>query len=65
MAMLRLLARQTGALTLVPLVVVRDELQAGTLAERCAIPQLHENFYAITTRRRFAHPVLREMLGLA
>jgi LysR family transcriptional activator of nhaA len=65
MAMLRLLARQTGALTLVPLVVVRDELQAGTLAERCTIPTLHENFYAITTRRRFAHPALREMLGLA
>ena len=64
MAMLRLLARQTGALTLVPPVVVRDELQAGTLAERCTIPKLHENFYAITTRRRFAHPALREMLGL-
>lgn len=65
MAMLRLLARQTGALTLVPPVVVRDELQAGTLTERCTIPKLHENFYAITTRRRFAHPALREMLGLA
>jgi LysR family transcriptional activator of nhaA len=64
MAMLRLLARETGALALVPPVVVRDELDAGTLVERCTIPQLHENFYAITTRRRFAHPVLREMLGL-
>ena len=62
MAMLRLLARETGALALVPPVVVRDELAAGTLIERCAIPQLTENFYAITMRRRFAHPVLREML---
>lgn len=64
MAMLRLLARETGALALVPPVVVRDELAAGTLEERCSIPQLHEDFYAITTRRRFAHPALREMLGL-
>jgi LysR family transcriptional activator of nhaA len=62
MAMLRLLARETGALALVPAVVVRDELASGTLVERCAIPQLTENFYAITMRRRFAHPVLREML---
>lgn len=65
MAMLRLLARETGALALVPPVVVRDELAAGTLVERCTIAQLHEDFYAITTRRRFAHPALREMLGLA
>jgi LysR family transcriptional activator of nhaA len=65
MAMLRLLARETGALALVPPVVVRDELDSGTLVERCTIAQLHENFYAITTRRRFAHPLLREMLGLA
>jgi len=63
MAMLRLLARETGALALVPPVVVRDELAAGTLIERCAIPQLTENFYAITMRRRFAHPVLRAMLA--
>ena len=65
MAMLRLLARETGALALVPPIVVRDELAAGTLVERCAIPQLTENFYAITMRRRFAHPVLRAMLEAA
>ena len=40
-----------------------DELQAGTLVERCSIPQLQENFYAITMRRRFAHPVLQKMLA--
>ncbi len=64
MAMLRLLARRTGVLALVPPVVVRDELESGTLVERCSIPQLQENFYAVTTRRRFTHPVLRTMLGL-
>lgn len=62
MAMLRLLARETGALALVPRVVVRDELDSGTLVERCTVPGLHESFYAITTRRRFAHPLLREPL---
>lgn len=64
MAMLRLLARETGALALVPPVVVSDELKAGVLIERCTLSQLQENFYAITMRRRFAHPALRSMLGL-
>lgn len=64
MAMLRLLARETGALALVPPVVVSDELKAGVLIERCTLGQLQENFYAITMRRRFAHPALRAMLGL-
>ena len=65
MAMLRLLARETGALALVPPVVVSDELRHGVLVERYRIAPLQEVFYAITMRRRFAHPVLREMLGLA
>lgn len=64
MAMLRLLARETGALALVPPVVVSDELKTGVLTERCTLSQLQENFYAITMRRRFAHPALRAMLGL-
>jgi LysR family transcriptional regulator, transcriptional activator of nhaA len=63
MAMLRLLARETGALTLVPPVVVADELQSGALVERCSIPQISESFYAITAERRFAHPLLREALA--
>jgi LysR family transcriptional activator of nhaA len=65
MAMLRLLARETGALALVPPVVVTDELKSGLLIERCTLGQLQENFYAITMRRRFAHPALRSMLGFA
>jgi len=64
MAMLRLLARESGALALVPPVVVTDELKSGVLIERCTLNQLQENFYAITMRRRFAHPALRSMLGL-
>jgi LysR family transcriptional activator of nhaA len=62
MAMLRLLARETGVLALVPPVVVADELKSGALVQRCSIPQIAESFYAITAERRFAHPLLKEML---
>jgi LysR family transcriptional regulator, transcriptional activator of nhaA len=62
MAMLRLLARETGALALVPPVVVQDELAAGTLHERCRIAAIRERFYAITAQRRFPHPLLKALL---
>ncbi|MFM7505199.1 MAG: LysR family transcriptional regulator [Rubrivivax sp.] len=62
MAMLRLLARETGALALVPPVVVQDELAARTLVQRCSIPQIQERFYAITAARRFPHPLLKLLL---
>jgi LysR family transcriptional activator of nhaA len=63
MAMLRLIAREADALTLVPPVVVRDELRSRTLVERCRIPQLRESFYAIVPSRRFPHPLVRELLA--
>lgn len=63
MAMLRLFARETEALCLVPPIVVRDELAAGTLIECCAVPQLREQFLAITARRRFPNPLLAELLA--
>jgi LysR family transcriptional activator of nhaA len=62
MAMLRLVARESAGVTLVPPVVVRDELERGVLVERCRIEEMHESFYAITMSRRFANPVLRELL---
>lgn len=62
MAMLRLLARDFKGVTLVPPVVVRDELRAGTLVERARVPAIRERFYAITTRRRFPNPLLRPLL---
>ena len=62
MAMLRLIARESDALTLVPPVVVIDELTSGTLVEYCRIPELREEFYAITRRRRFMHPLLGDLL---
>ena len=62
MAMLRLLARDSGHLALVPPVVVLDELRSGALIERCRIPELQERFYAIIPRRRFPNSIIRELL---
>ncbi len=62
MAMLRLLARHGEALTLVPPIVVRDELRSGRLIEVVKLPSLTESFHAIVQRRRFPNPLLRELL---
>ena len=62
MAMLRLLARDTDAIALVPTVVVQDELRTGILVEYCVVPQLFEDFYAITVKRHFQSPILRSLL---
>lgn len=62
MAMLRLMARETNGVTLVPPVVVKDELESGTLVERYQFPQIKETFYAITPSRRFPNAILRELM---
>ncbi len=62
MAMLRLLARSSQALTLVPPIVVKDELAAGALVDIFTIPGLTEEFHAITQRRRFPNPLLAQLL---
>ena len=62
MAMLRLLAREREGVTLVPPIVVFDELEAGVLVEHCRIPHLTESFYAIIQKRRFPNRLLAELL---
>ena len=62
MAMLRLLAREREGVTLVPPIVVRDELESGLLVEHCRIPDLNERFYAIVRTRRFPNRLLVEVL---
>lgn len=63
MAMLRLLARDSDGVALLPAVVVQDEIRSRRLAEYCVVPDLHENFYAITVQRRFEPRLLKELLG--
>ncbi len=62
MAMLRLLAREREGVTLVPPIVVRDELEAGVLVEYCRIPDVTETFYAIVQKRRFPNQLLAALL---
>lgn len=63
MPTLRLLAREADALTLVPPVVVRDEIERGQLCEIHRIPSLFETFYAVAPSRRFPNPLVNEMVA--
>lgn len=62
MAMLRLLARDSQGLAVVPPVVVQDELQRGDLEEYLVLPNVYENFYAITVKRQFSPPIVQQLL---
>jgi len=63
MAMLRLLARDGGALSVLPEVVVKDELEQGLLVTYGQLPNLYENFYAITLPRQFMPSLVAELLS--
>ncbi len=62
MAMMRLLARQDVGLAVMPAIVVRDELRAGTLMRATPLSGLVETFYAVTIARSFPNPLLRPLL---
>lgn len=62
MAMLRLVAREHAGLTVVPSIVVKDELDTGMLVEIANLPGLAETFFAITLSRRFPNPLLSLVL---
>ncbi len=63
MAMLRLIARDSGWLAVLPEVVVQDELRAGILVTVGQSTQLQERFYAITTIRRHRLEALERLLS--
>jgi len=65
MAMLRLVARDSGWLTVLPEVVVQDELRAGVLVTVGRSNLLQENFYAITTLHRHRMERLEQLLAQA
>ena len=62
MAMLRLLARDNKALTVLPDVVVQDELAAGKLIHYMTLPAVYENFYAVTVKRQFQPQIIQELM---
>jgi LysR family transcriptional activator of nhaA len=61
MALLRLLARNSHAVALVPTVVVKDELRQGLLVERYRLPQIKKSFFAILPTRQFPNRVIAEL----
>ncbi|MFE8071147.1 LysR family transcriptional regulator [Marinobacteraceae bacterium S3BR75-40.1] len=63
MAMMRLLAREGHNVSILPPIVVKDELKNGTLREIAQLPDLKETFYTITLNRRFPNPLLEELWG--
>ncbi|MGF1506437.1 MAG: LysR family transcriptional regulator [Chloroflexi bacterium] len=62
MAMLRLVARAHRGLSVVPPIVVKDELDTGALIEIAELPGLVETFFAVTLERRFPNSLLRLVL---
>jgi LysR family transcriptional regulator, transcriptional activator of nhaA len=62
MAMLRLLARDSGSLAVLPPVVVKDEIEQGVLDQYQMLPQAYENFYAITIARKYVPEALLALL---
>ena len=62
MAMLRLLARECDVLTLVPPVVVQDEIASGSLVVTHRIAEIRETFYAVTPTRRYPNPLVGELI---
>lgn len=62
MAMLRLIARDSGWLTVLPQVVVQDELRTGILVVVGHSTELQERFYAITTPHRHRIELLEVLM---
>ncbi|WP_375230523.1 LysR family transcriptional regulator [Roseobacter sp. S98] len=62
MAMMRLLVRDGAGLAVLPPIVVKDEIAAGSLTELAVLPDLTETFYGVTVGRRFPNPLLSELM---
>lgn len=63
MAMMRLLARRSAGIAVIPSIVVRDELASGQLVELQRLDEITELFCAVTIKRRFPNPLLQDVLG--
>lgn len=62
MAMLRLIARDSGWLTVVPEVVVQDELKSGVLVKVGQSDALQERFYAITSHQCHCADLIKTLI---
>jgi LysR family transcriptional activator of nhaA len=62
MAMLRLLARDSGAFSVMPEVVVRDEIANGLLHIQQSLPDAYEHFYAVTLSKKRVSPHVQQLI---
>lgn len=65
MAVLRLVALQGHGLTLVPSIVVKDELKSKKLIELKKIEEIRESFYAIVMKRKFENKLVQNCIESA
>ncbi|NKC17494.1 LysR family transcriptional regulator [Pseudoalteromonas sp. S4498] len=62
MAMMRLLARDSGAVAVLPAVVVKDEIAQGVLQQYQELPNIYEYFYAISTQKKVVPEAIKILL---
>ncbi|MFT7229070.1 MAG: LysR family transcriptional activator of nhaA [Methylophilaceae bacterium] len=62
MAMLRLLARDTHAVAVMPSVVVKDEIASGNLTVYTTLPNINENFYIVTVKKHKFNQMISELV---
>ncbi|PPC93905.1 MAG: LysR family transcriptional regulator [Methylotenera sp.] len=62
MAMLRLLARDSNALAVMPEVVVKDELNTGKLTSYMTLPNINENFFAVTVTKHIPNKLISDLI---
>ena len=64
MAMVRLLTRADAGVAIAPDVVLADEIASGRIVTSKFGLDIVESFFAITVRRTFPHPLLKELLNI-
>lgn len=62
MAMLRLLARDTKAVAVMPSVVVKDEITNGNLTSYATLPNIYENFYVVTVQKHITNQLVTDLI---
>jgi len=61
--LLRLLARDSDCIALLPSVVVQDELRSGRLVEHAVVPDLYQYFYGVTVQRYYEPALVQALLA--
>jgi LysR family transcriptional activator of nhaA len=63
MAMMRLVARDSQALAIIPAIAVKDEISSGKLQIISHLKDVVERFYAISIQRQFENPIITKLMA--